>query len=378
MNDYSLFRAYAKVDLNIIRKNIESISSSLCGKAKTVAVVKADAYGHGAEQVAFAVKDIVSSFAVATPEEALLIRRIIKDKPICILGYCHPDAYADMINNDIVISIFKYTDALTLSSVAQKLGKSALVNIKVDTGMARIGVPVKDAPQFAAEIAKLPSLSLYGTLMHFSVSDSDSKEDIIFTNAQKDKFMDYIKACAENSLKFEHISLSNSAAILQMPTVCGTEVRAGILMYGYYPSEQVRRDIVKVTPALSLHSHIVQIKEIEEGDAVGYGRAFIAERKMRIATIPVGYGDGYPRLLSGIGRVLIKGKYAPIIGRICMDMFMVDVSHIPEACELCEVVLLGRQNENRIDADDIAALTGTISYEVLCDVGKRIPRIYQS
>lgn len=376
MKDHSLFRACAKVDLGVIKRNIESIRSAMRYGTGLVGVVKADAYGHGAIQVAEAIKDEVCAFAVATPEEALSLREAIKDKPIYVLGYSHPDAYEELIRADIVTVIYRYSDALRLSECAEKLGKKAKVNIKVDTGMGRIGIPIKEAKEESLKIAGLAGLEVSGTLMHFPASDSDREEDIAFSNAQQENFESYIKACSENDIAFLHRSSASSAAFLKMPNAQINEVRVGILMYGYYPFDAARGGKVRVTPALSLHSHIIQIKEIDKGESVGYGRSFVAENKMRIATVPVGYGDGYPRLLSNRGRVLIRGEFAPIVGRICMDMFMVDVTHITEAAELDEVVLLGTQGENKIDADDLAELTGTISYEILCDIGKRVPRVY--
>lgn len=376
MKDYSLYRAYAKVDLGAIKNNLISVRSALSGTSNIIGVVKADAYGHGAAKVACAVREHVGAFAVATPEEALELREIINDKPIYVLGYSHPDAYADLIEKDIVIAIFRYSDALLLSDCAKKLKKKAKVNIKIDTGMGRIGFTAKEALGETLKISKLPEILICASFMHFSVSDSKLKEDIDFTKEQQSKFTNYIKGCEENSLTFSHVSSASSAACIEMPFTHATDVRVGILMYGYYPSKSVSRDKVKVTPALSLHSHAVQVKEIEAGDSVGYGRTFVAKEKMRVATIPLGYGDGYPRLLSNKGRVLIRGKFAPIIGRICMDMFMVDVSAIPEAEYGDEVVLIGRQGENTIDADELASLTDTISYEILCDIGKRVPRIY--
>lgn len=377
MSNYSLFRACARVDLGVIRQNLENIISALGEGAQCVGVIKADAYGHGAIPVARAIEDLVSAYAVATPDEALEIRSEFPDKSIFILGYSNREAYPELIDKGIHVAIFSLEDAISLSECALSLGKKALVNIKLDTGMGRIGFDCSEnSAKQVGDISRLEGIDVYGIFTHFSCADSLAPSDVEFSKGQYEKLTKFIDLCASCGVTFRKVSVSNSAAIIEMPGTHKDLVRAGILMYGYYPSDEVSRKI-KVRPALSLISHIVQIKEVESSFAIGYGRSFITDRPMRIATIPVGYGDGYPRALSGKGRVLINGKYAPIVGRVCMDMFMVDVTHIPEAEELCEAVLLGSQGENSIDADEIARLTDTISYEIICDIGKRVPRVYK-
>lgn len=376
MKEHSLFRACAKVDLGIIRENIKNINATLPPDTKTVGVIKADAYGHGALHVALAINDLVGGFALATPDEALEIRSAIKDVPVMLLGYAHPDAYEDLILADIQPAIFRYSDAEAIAACAQRLGRRVKVNIKLDTGMGRIGLPCTEETVDALErISRLCGICLSGIFTHFSSADGAEDADREFTEAQNSRLCTFVEHCRSRGVEFDFISASNSAALIKLPKARYDLVRAGILTYGYYPSESVERS-VKVTPALSLHSHIIQIKEVGSNFPVGYGRTFVSSAPMRIATVPVGYGDGYPRLLSNKGRVLIHGKYAPILGRICMDMFMVDVTDIPEARELDEVVLLGRQGEHFIDADEIATLSDTISYEIICNIGKRVPRIY--
>ena len=376
MKEHSQFRASAKVDLGVIRENIKNINNALPENTRTVGVIKADAYGHGALSVALAVSDLVCAFALATPDEALEIRSAIPDKPIMLLGYAHPAAYVQLISSDIQPAIFRYEDALALSECAVKSSRTAKVNIKLDTGMGRIGFDCSDKTVDIIEsISKLPGISISGIFTHFSSADGADNSDVQFTKAQRQKLSDIIERCRQRSVEFEFVSASNSAAIIENTGAQFDLARAGILMYGYYPSNEVKKS-VKVRPALSLHSHIIQIKDVPAGYPVGYGRAFVSSSPMKIATVPVGYGDGYPRLLSNRGRVLIHGEYAPIVGRICMDMFMVDITHIPDATELDEVVLLGSQGENSIDADEIAGLADTISYEIICSVGKRVPRIY--
>ena len=377
MKDHSLFRVCAEVDLDIIKSNLESINASLEGSSSVVGVIKADAYGHGALAVADAICNGVSAFAVATPDEALELRDKFGEKPIFILGYSHPDTYPMLINHGIQPAIYRYTDAELLSNAALALGKKAKINIKLDTGMGRIGFTCgKDSLDEVEKISRLSGITLEGIFTHFSVADSSEEGDREFTRVQQEKFNGFICECDKRGIRFKNISCANSAGIIGVNYSAHNLVRAGILLYGYYPSDQVSRHI-KVAPALSLKSHVIQIKEVAAGTSIGYGRSFVTEKPMRIATVPVGYGDGYPRLLSGKGRVLICGEYAPIIGRVCMDMFMVDITHIPNASELSEVVLLGAQGEKSIDADELAELTDTISYEIICNIGKRVPRTYK-
>ena len=377
MKDHSLFRVCAEVDLGVIKSNLKSINASLEGSASVVGIIKADAYGHGVLAVAEAIHDGVSAFAVATPDEALELREKFKEKPVIILGYSHPDTYAQLIQQDIQPAVFRYEDAELLSRTALYLGKSAKINVKLDTGMGRIGFACDDDSLDAIEkISRLEGIIIEGIFTHFSVADSSNADDIEFSRFQREKFEVFITECGRRGIHFNNVSCANSAGIIGALYSCRNTVRAGILLYGYYPSDQVSRDI-KVSPALSLKSHIIQIKDVPSGTPIGYGRSYITERPMRIATVPVGYGDGYPRLLSGKGRVLICGEYAPIVGRICMDMFMVDITHIPDAAELCEVVLMGAQGGKSIDAEELARLTDTISYEIVCAIGKRVPRVYK-
>jgi len=369
----SNFRVSAEVDLGVIRNNILALKSKLPAGCECVGVVKADAYGHGAVAVAGAINDLVSAFALATVEEALQLRTAVEGKDLYILGYTHPDAYKTVLENGIIPAIFKYEDALTLSGIAKEMGIKARINIKIDTGMGRIGFLANgDSLDLIEKISKLPAIECYGIFTHYSTSDFADKS---FTEEQCGVFSEFVRALELRGVHFQKIHSSNSASAIENCCIFGNQVRAGIVMYGLYPSDEVAKNIA-LKGAMSLKSHIIFIKELEQGCPVSYGKSFVTQKKTRVATVPVGYGDGYPRALSGKGRVLIRGKYAPIIGRVCMDMFMVDVSEIEEACELDEVTLIGNDGDLSISVDDIAAVCDTINYEIICDVGKRVPRKY--
>jgi alanine racemase len=368
MEEYTLYRTYAQVNLTNIRKNLLTCMKLIPEGVKPVGVVKANAYGHGAVRAAGIIHDLVDAFAVATVDEAIELKTCGFETPIYILGYAHPSSYETLIENDIIPAIYKESDAEKLSEVALSMGKVAKINIKVDTGMGRIGFGYgKEGSDAVCRIAKLKGLELYGLFMHFATADSADKS---FAMLQYDRFNKFIDACAAGGATFSNITCANSAAVLEMPYTAKTEMRVGIAMYGYLPSDEVRKD-VKLLPALTWKSRIVHIKEIEAGDSIGYGRTYVAAGRRRIATIPVGYADGYSRALSNKGKVIIGGHAAPVVGRVCMDMFMVDVTDI-NASDGDEVTLLGEG----FDAEDMAKICGTISYEVLCDISSRVPRVY--
>lgn len=368
MQDYTLYRTFAEINLTNIRKNLLSCMKLIPDGVRPVGIVKANAYGHGALRVSGIIHDLVDAFAVATVDEAMELKTCGFETPIYLLGYAHPSSYRTLIENDIIPAIYKEEDAVAFSEVSRAMGRVARINIKVDTGMGRIGFPyTKVGSDAVCRIAGLDGLELYGLFMHFATADSADKS---FANLQFERFNSFIDACAAGGVSFANITCANSAAVLEMPYTAKTEMRVGIALYGYLPSNEVVTD-TKLCPALNWKSHIVHIKEIAAGDSIGYGRTFVADGPRRIATIPVGYADGYPRALSNRGRVKIGKSWAPIVGRVCMDMFMVDVTDI-DAHDGDEVTLLG----DGFDANDIAELCGTISYEILCGISSRVPRVY--
>ena len=366
------YRGVAEIDLDAIKNNTLRLISMLPDGAESVAVIKADAYGHGAKEVCRALCDSVTAFAVATPEEAHEILDIACGKDIYILGYVRHDEFAFCANSGVIPVIFSYEDALACSETAKKLGKNIRINVKVDTGMGRIGFRAdEESADTVAKIASLPGISVYGIFTHLATSDCADKSAAI---AQVYLFKDFIHLCSMRGVEFKKIHCANSAAIIDLPEAVGNQFRMGISMYGYAPSDELEKD-VKLVPAMTFKSHTVFVKKIKKGESVGYGLTFTADKDTEIATVPIGYADGYPRALSNKGRVIINGNYASIVGRICMDMFMIDVSGMNVSVG-DEVILIGSDGDLSISADELAALTGTISYEILCGVGKRIPRKY--
>lgn len=370
-------RIYAEVNLDAIRKNVEQMDQNLRPGTRIMCVVKADGYGHGALPIAAELEgmDCVSGFAVATAEEALALRHGGIEKPVLILGYTFPYSYEKLISEEVRMTVFRYDTLLELSEVSRRVGKAARIHIKVDTGMSRIGIaPDLEGLDFVKKALETEGIEVEGIFTHFARADESDKSAARKQLSVFKEFLWQIREETGKEIPIKHCS--NSAGIVEMPEANMDQVRAGIILYGLWPSDQVRQDVVRLIPALSLRSRIVYVKEIEKGTPVSYGGTFVAPSRMRIATIPVGYGDGYPRSLSGKGYVLLHGKKAPILGRVCMDQFMVDVSDIPEASIGDEVTLIGAEGQERINMETLGELSGRFNYELACDLGKRIPRIY--
>lgn len=376
-------RVYAKISLDAVRENVENMKQNLSGKTGIMAVIKADGYGHGAFPIAKELEklDEITGFAAATAEEALLLRKAGIQKDILILGYTFPYSYRQLIAEKVDLTVFREDTLEQLSKEAEKLGEekngaAAGVHIKVDTGMNRIGIrPDEKGLNLVKKAIVAEGIEVKGIFTHFARADEEDKSA---ANAQLRIFQDFILRIEEETgyhIPVKHCS--NSAGIIEMPQANMDMVRAGIILYGLWPSEEVHKDIVPLKPVLSLHSRIVYVKEITKGDAVSYGGTFTASGPMKTATIPTGYGDGYPRGLSGKGYVLIRGQRAPVLGRICMDQFMVDVSDIDGVREGDEVTLIGRDGEEIITMEELGKLSGRFNYELACDLGKRIPRVYE-
>lgn len=374
MKTYS--RVYAKIDLDAVAWNMERMKKNLKEGTEMVAVIKTDGYGHGAVQVASMLEsyDYVWGYAVATLDEAVVLRAAEIQKPILVLGCIFPDQYWEMLKYEIRMNVYTKEMAEAISALAVEKGEQAYVHIKLDTGMARLGFSAEESSiEEIKEIAELPNLVLEGVFTHFAKAD---EEDKTFTMMQLEKFEWMTQRLEEEGVTFPYVHASNSAGIIDVRRADYNLVRAGIAIYGLYPSEEVDKEKVQLKPALSLKSHIAFVKDIPAGTPVSYGGDFVSEHQMRIATIPIGYGDGYPRSLSDTGYVLIRGKKAPIIGRICMDQFMVDVSDIPEVKFGDKVTLIGRDQEEYLPVEKLSELSGRFNYEFVCDLGKRIPRVY--
>lgn len=367
-------RVCAEINLDAVAYNFKSMRENLAPGTKMIAVVKADGYGHGAVPIARMAEEYgdIWGFAAATIEEAVLLRREGIQKPILILGFLFPDAYEEAVQYDIRPTVFKLSMARQLSEEAVRQGKTVHMHIKVDTGMSRIGFKDhEESADLIKTISGLPGVEIEGLFTHFARADEKDK-----TNArgQLSRYLDFYRMLKEREVEVKMCHCSNSAGIFDIRDANLDAVRAGISIYGMYPSENVNKFAVPIVPALTLRSHVVYIKDVEPGTAVSYGGTFVAERAMRIATVPVGYGDGYPRSLSNKGWVLIRGQKAPIVGRICMDQFMVDVSGILQAREGDMVTLIGSDGGREITMEDMGELSGRFNYELACDFGKRIPR----
>lgn len=366
-------RICACINKDAIRHNFEEIKRSLPGSVKVMPVIKADGYGHGALNMAAELVTEADYFAVAIIDEALALRKNGIKTPILLLGYTSRQYFEAAVENDITLTVLSLEDAKVLSRTAQRLGKTAKIHIAIDTGMSRIGFfPTEESADTVKEIAALDNVLLEGVFTHFSTSDEADKE---FTHLQAKRFAQFQIMLTERNVDIAIYHCSNSAAIMQHTDCAFNMVRPGIILYGLNPSDEVPEDVLDLQPVMELESHVAFVKTIKKGDSVSYGRTFTADKDMKIATIPVGYADGYPRLLSNKGRVIIGGEYVPIVGRICMDQFMVDVSDIENVSVGDKVTLIGKQGELFISADEIARHAQTINYEIVCGIGKRVPRI---
>lgn len=380
---YRLKRVYAEINLDAVRSNMENMKRNIAPKTKMMAVVKTDGYGHGAVPIARELEtlEFVYGFAVATAEEACQLRDAGMTKPILVLGYTFPYSYEKMIQEEVRMAVFRYDTLKELSEACSRLAekgihKKAKVHIKVDTGMSRIGVrPDEEGLCFAEKAFETDGIEVEGIFTHFARADETDKSAAENQISVFEQFIERVQERTKREIPLKHCS--NSAGILELPRANMDLVRAGITLYGLWPSSQVRKDIVGLMPVLSLYSTIVYVKEIEAGTGVSYGSTFVAGKKMRVATVPIGYGDGYPRGLSGKGFVLVRGHRAPILGRVCMDQFMIDVTHIPGAAQGDTVTLIGCDGKDRITMEELGDLSGRFNYEFACDIGKRVPRIYK-
>ncbi|MGL4345144.1 MAG: alanine racemase [Cellulosilyticaceae bacterium] len=368
-------RVVAEVNTEAIRHNYREIRKIIPNDTEIMGIVKADGYGHGAVEIAGILQEEgVNRLAVAIAKEGEQLRVEGIKAPILVLGYTPPADIEGLILNDLTQTVFSYEMARYISHEASKLGKTVNVHIKVDTGMGRIGF-LSD-PQSIEEVRKISELSninVEGIFTHFSTADEEEPE---YTNEQWSRFMGFLKELHEVGIEIPIIHAANSAATISYNHTHLNVVRPGIIMYGYYPSDYLDGYKVQLEPAMTLKTQVVHVKELPEGHYISYGRKYCTEQKTKIATIPIGYADGYSRRLSGKGRVLIRGHYAQVVGNICMDQFMVDVTHIPNIAVGDEVVVFGKQGDLEITIEEIAHLADTINYEIMCMIGKRVPRRY--
>ena len=368
-------RCYAPVSLQAIGHNIGEVGKRLAPGVKLMAVIKADAYGHGACRVGKYLESQVDYFAVATLEEALELRESGITRPILILSYISPSQYPELVEHNITQTIDSPEQADALEAAAASAGVRAKIHIAVDTGMTRIGFQVtEEEADRVARIAQLSHLEMEGIFTHFSCAD---QEDKTYCGMQLEKFERMCRYLEERKVKIPIRHICNSAGIMEFDGYRFDMVRSGIVTYGLYPSEEVQKDRLNLIPAMEWKAHVIHVKDVEAGVSVGYGATYTTSRPVtRIATVSVGYADGYPRALSGKGSVLIHGKRAPILGRVCMDQMMVDVTEIPDVKAEDVVTLVGRDGNASISMEEIADPAMRFNYEMVCSVGKRVPRIY--
>jgi len=363
----------AEIDLRAIAGNIKALKKLAASNTKLMAAVKAEAYGHGLVPVAkTAISNGADILGVARIEEAIRLRDADITAPVLILGYTDPRFTNELLHFNLTQSVFSKDTAEAYSKAAEGKDKKLSIHLKMDTGMGRLGF-VESLKSEGEAIAGLPNIYVEGVFTHFAKADEEDKN---FTKKQLEVFLDVVTALEGSGIKAPIRHAANSAALIDMPESHLDMVRPGISIYGLYPSSEVNKGIVSLAPAMQLKSRIVQVKGVPKGYAVSYGGTWTAEKDTRIATVPIGYGDGFSRSLSSRGQMLVCGQRAPIVGRVCMDLTMLDVDHIPEAAMGSEVVVFGQQGNDEILADEVAETIGTINYEIVTAITGRVPRIY--
>ena len=366
-------RTYSVIHLDAIRKNIENVQKRVGSDVKITAIVKANAYGHGAVRVAKEISGMVYGFAVATLSEALKLRKNGITNMILVLGYISRSEYEDAIREKITFSVLTKEMAENISACAVKLGLTAQCHVKINTGMNRIGFPANE--QSLDEISYiygLPNICCQGIFMHFATADSKDKT---FARMQFDRFMWVIDELGKRGVTFEIRHCANSAAIVDMPEYALDMVREGIILYGLEPSDEVDRSY-KLYPAMEIKSHVIFVKDIPAGEGISYGQTYVTDKPARIATVSIGYADGYPRSLSSKGYVLVRGKKAPVVGRGCMDQMMIDVTDIPGVSVDDVVTVVGSDGNETITVDELGELSGRFNYEFVCDISERVEKMY--
>ena len=362
----------AEIDLKALVFNYRQIKRHIPKGVFILAVVKADAYGHGALPVSLKLEKMgVEYLGVAIPEEGVELRKGGVKAPILIFGGIFKGDAEEIIRYGLTPVVFDIESLKHLSKAAEKRKKKARVHIKVDTGMGRLGVPFELFPAFLKDLRKYPDIEIEGLLSHFSMTDGEK----VYSAYQWKKYQEGLAMAREMGIFSRYLHMASSATLTTFPSYSGNLVRPGIMLYGSYPSPVIEK-LIELRPVLTLKTRIHFLKSVPTGSRISYGGTFVTRRKSLIATLPVGYADGYSTFLSNQGEVLIRGRRAPVVGRVCMDLIMVDVTDIPGASKGDEVILIGRQGRERITADEIARKIGSIPYEVLCLIGKRVPRVY--
>lgn len=368
--------AWAEISLSSLDYNIKNIIAKVGDNVEIIGVIKADGYGHGSVQVAGVLrKNGVKTFAVATLSEAIKLREHGVEEEIIMLGLT-PSQYADtIVRYHITPVVCDFANADAISREAAKYGKSVEGFVAVDTGMGRIGYQAED-PNAVSEIQKIETLTNFkikGLFSHFATADAADKT---YARQQEAKYNAFYEKLREAGVKIPMRTLANSAAVMELPSVHFDAVRPGIILYGCYPSAEVDKNQLSLKPAMSVKANIMQLKKVPKGTTISYGQKYTAPRDSLIATLTLGYADGYPRPYSPVGRVIVNGVFAPIAGNICMDQCMIDVTDVPDVKEGDEVIIMGSDGKNTILADEIAEATKTINYEIVCAFGQRLPKVY--
>lgn len=373
--EYKLNRAWAEINLDNIASNIKEIKRIVPKRTEIMAVVKADAYGHGVFEVSKTLlENGASRLAVSMLDEAIQLRRQGIKVPIMVLGFTDPIRAEEIISNDITQAVFSMELAKALSEAGKKLNKYVKIHIKIDTGMTRIGFAAGYlAIKAISDICKLPQIIVEGLFTHFASADELDKS---YTYKQFEAFMGVVTELERVGIRIPIKHVCNSAGIMEFPEMHMDMVRPGIILYGMYPSNEVDKNRLTLKPAMTLKANIIQIKDVEAGIPVSYGRTFTTDRLSKIATVPIGYADGFTRILSNKGRMLVNGEFAGVVGRVCMDQCMLDVTDIGGVKTGDEVVIFGGQGNKAITVEEVAEKIGMINYEVVCIIGKRIPRAY--
>lgn len=363
-------RTHCEIDLRAIRSNVIKIKSALAPNAKLMCVVKANAYSHGAVEVAKCCGDLADFFGVATPKEGARLRKSGISLPILVLGATVESDFGLLLRYGLQATVYSLDSAKALNDYAAARGARAKVHMAVDTGMGRIGFLPSEKEQ-ALQVLSFKGLQLEGVFTHFACADCS---DGTYTKMQAERFDEFVTYLRANGANIPLVHADNSGGVLSGGHG-GDMARCGIIVYGLYPSEEVQRSVA-LEPALSWRTLVTHIKELPKGSRISYGGEYVAKKVIKIATIPVGYADGYPRILSGRACALVCGRRAPIVGRICMDQMMLDVTDIEGVRLRDEVALLGCQGEESIRAEELAALAGTVNYELLCGISERVKRVY--
>ena len=367
------FRTQAKIDLDAVEYNYNNTRAKLPQGCKLLGVIKADAYGHGAVELARFLENKCDFFGVACIEEAVELKKAGIKTPILILGYVAPAFYDLVVKYDIRIPVFSYDTAKALSDEAVNQGKTVPFHFCIDTGMSRIGFQVnEESADICKQICTLPNIEAEGLFSHFATAD---ETDLTKALAQREKYKAFVEMLENRGIQIPIKHLNNSAGIMNFDEYFDM-CRMGIILYGLYPSEEVDKSLLDIKPVMSWLTHISHIKTLEAGREVSYGGTFKTTEPRVIATIPVGYADGYPRCLSNKGRVIINGQYAPIVGRVCMDQFMVDVTDV-DGAELDSIVtLVGKDGDAELSMEEVSNAAYSFNYELPCRVARRVPRTY--